>query len=77
MLNVKKYMNSKGGIALFSLILGLGLSCMFKMSCDSKNCLVYKAPDFSKKKVIKYNNKCYNPVEHIETCDPKKRIINV
>ena len=77
MINIKKFVGSRTAVIILSIILGLGLSCMFKMSCDSKNCLVYKAPDFSKKKVIKYNNKCYNPVEHIETCDPKKRIINV
>ena len=47
------------------------------MSCDSQNCIVYKAPDYSEKKIIKYNNKCFTPTEHMETCDPNKEIIGL
>lgn len=75
--NVKNMMKSKGGIILFSVILGLGLSCVFKMSCDSNNCLVMKGPDFNEKKIIKYNGKCYDPTEHIQTCDTNKKIIPI
>ena len=57
MLKIKKFLNSKSGTFVLSVILGLGLATVFKMSCDSKSCLVYKAPEYSDKKVIKYNNK--------------------
>lgn len=75
MLKIKKFLNSKSGTFVLSVILGLGLATVFKMSCDSKSCLVYKAPEYSDKKVIKYNNKCYEPTEHMETCDANKQII--
>ena len=75
MLKIKKFLNSKSGTFILSVILGLGLATVFKMSCDSKSCLVYKAPEYSDKKVIKYNNKCYEPTEHMETCDTNKQII--
>ena len=75
MLKIKKFLNSKSGTFVLSVILGLGLATVFKMSCDSKSCLVYKAPEYSDKKVIKYNNKCYEPTEHMETCDTNKQII--
>jgi len=77
MLNVKNIMNSSGGVVLFSVILGLGLSRVFKMSCDSHNCIIFKGPDFSEKKTIKYNNKCYMPTEHAQTCDTNKKIISM
>ena len=77
MLNLKKTMNSRGGVILFSVILGIGLSCIFKMSCDSNNCLIHKGPDFKEKNMIKYNNKCYKPTENIETCDTNKKIISL
>ena len=77
MLNLKKMMSSRGGIIIFSAILGLGLSCVFKISCDSKNCIVFKGPDFKEKKIIKYNDKCYEPTEHIQTCDTNKKIISI
>jgi hypothetical protein len=76
MLKIKKILASRTGIIIFSIILGLGLSSIFKASCDSGNCIVYKAPDFNLKKIIKYNNKCYDPVEHIETCDTNKKIVS-
>lgn len=77
MTQLKKIMNSRGGIVLCSVILGLGLACIFKVSCDSKNCLIYIGPDFSEKKIIKYNNKCYEPTENIKPCDTNKQIISL
>ena len=74
-MKIKKFIESKSGVFLLSVILGLGLACMFKMSCDSQNCIVYKAPEYDEKKIIRYNNKCYEPQEHMETCDTTKQII--
>ena len=74
-MKIKQFIGSKTGVTILSAVLGLGLACIFKMSCDSHNCLVYKAPDYDEKKIIKYNNKCYQPHEHMETCDATKEII--
>jgi len=74
-MKIKNFLESKSGVFLLSVILGLGLACIFKMSCDSESCLVYKAPDYSEKKIIKYNDKCYEAHEHMETCDANKEII--
>jgi hypothetical protein len=74
-MKIKKFIGSKTGVIILSAILGLGLACIFKMSCDSHNCIVYKAPEYDKKKIIRYNDKCYEPHEHMETCDATKQII--
>ena len=74
-MKIKKFIGSKSGVFILSAILGLGIACIFKMSCDSHNCIVYKAPDYDEKKIIRYNNKCYEPHERIETCDSTKQII--
>ena len=76
MINIKKFLSSRTGITIFSIILGLGLSSIFKSCCDSGNCIVYKAPDFNEKKIVKYNGKCYDPVEQIQTCDSSKKIVS-
>ena len=73
-MKIKKIIGSKSGIIILSAVLGLGLACIFKMSCDSNNCIVYKAPEYEKK-IIKYNDKCYEPHEHMQTCDATKQII--
>ena len=75
-MKVKNFIGSEKGVFILSIVLGLGLACIFKMSCDSQNCIVYRAPDYSEKKIIKYNDKCYEPNEHMETCDPNKKIID-
>lgn len=56
---------------IVSILLGLGLSALFKVSCDSRSCLVYRAP-LLQEKIIRYDNKCYTPTERAETCDSKK-----
>ena len=55
MIDAKKFIGSKTGIIILSIILGFGLSCMFKISCDSASCIIFKGPDFTEKKIIKYN----------------------
>ena len=78
MIHIKKFLKGKTGKVFISILLGLGLSTIFKVSCDSNNCvIIHKAPDFTDKKIIKYNKKCYEANENIETCDLKKKIINV
>jgi hypothetical protein len=74
-MKVKNFIGSEKGVFILSIVLGLGLACIFKMSCDSQNCIVYRAPDYSENKIIKYNDKCYEPIEHMETCNPEKQII--
>lgn len=74
-MKIKQFIGSKTGVIILSAVLGLGLACIFKMSCDSNNCLVYKAPDYDENKIIRYNDKCYQPDEHMETCDATKEII--
>lgn len=74
---LKKILNSKSSSTILSIILGLGLASIFKMSCDSRSCLIYKAADLEDKNIIKYNEKCYEAKEKIEKCDSSKRIIDV
>ena len=73
MLTLKKVISSTNGKKLISIILGLGLASIFKMSCDSRSCLVYKGSDMSEDNIIKYNGKCYETNEKMETCDIKKK----
>jgi|TARA_B100000900_G_C20327278_1_gene612695 hypothetical protein len=73
MLQLEKFFKSPEGIKLFSIMLGLGVAGLFKMSCDSRSCLVYTGPNFEKEnKVIKYNEKCYNVREKMLDCKDKK-----
>uniref|UniRef100_A0A6C0KLG3 Uncharacterized protein n=1 Tax=viral metagenome TaxID=1070528 RepID=A0A6C0KLG3_9ZZZZ len=73
MLRLDKFIQSSEGMKLFSIMLGLGIAGLFKMSCDSRSCLVYKGPEFKDdKKVVKYNEKCYQVREKMIDCKNKK-----
>ena len=77
MIKLKKMMGTRTGVIICSVLLGLGLASIFKLSCDSADCIVFKAPDMKDKKIIQYNNKCYETKENIEKCDTNKKIVNV
>jgi hypothetical protein len=77
MLKIKKFVGSRTGVIILSIILGLGLSSIFKMSCDTNDCIVYTGPNFDESNIIKYNNKCYEAHANMETCNTNKNIINV
>ena len=74
MLKIEKLFSSSGGMKLFSIMLGLGVAGLFKMSCDSRSCLVFKGPTFDDedKKKVKYNEKCYQVREKMIPCENKK-----
>lgn len=73
MLNLKKMIKSENGVFLFSIIIGLGVAGLFKMSCDSRSCIVYRAPDLSKTKQVKVNESCYKVTEEIIECNDKDK----
>lgn len=58
-----------------SILLGVGLSLLFKLSCDYRGVLVYRAP-LLEEKIIHYDNKCYTPTEHSVKCDKNKMIVD-
>jgi len=70
-LNVKQIINSTRGKYVFSLLLGLGLATLFRKACDSRNCLVFKAPKLEdiKGKIFSHNEKCYEFDEFSSSCN--------
>jgi len=75
MFNIIKFFKSTLGMKLLSILLGLGLASLFKMSCDSRSCLVFKAVELNENRILKNGVKCYKVTEKTTKCDPKKNII--
>ena len=75
--DIRKFMTSDVGKKLFSILLGLGLSTVFRMSCKGKNCIAFNAPPVEeiKDKVFKYDNKCYKYEPTQTKCDKSMRIV--
>lgn len=70
---IHKLLKTKVGIALLSIIWGLGLATLFKKSCEGKNCkiIVYKGPATSE---MKYHwqydgsDSCYKWTPYLTPC---------
>jgi hypothetical protein len=78
MLNLSKFIENPTGRIVMSIILGFGLSSLFKMSCKDKNCIIYKSPDLIniKGNIYSFNGECYKYSPKEVKCDKTKRIIN-
>ena len=65
-----KFMNTNSGQFILSVVLGLGLSTLFRK--------VFKAPAFKEveNKVFGFRNKCYKFKENATECNSNKKIIN-
>ena len=76
-MELKNLLHSKNGKILMSLLLGIGISTLFRRACKDRNCLVFKAPkmDKIKDKVFKFNDKCYSYTENLKQCNKSKHII--
>ena len=73
-----KFMNTSSGQFIMSVVLGLGLSTLFRKACKERNCIVFKAPAFKEveNKVFGFRNKCYKFKENATQCNSNKKIIN-
>ena len=74
---ITNILKSYAGQIVISIILGLGISSMFRKSCNGENCRVFKAPHSKniKGKIFKKDDRCYSVKEKNVTCDSNKRII--
>ena len=79
MLNYGKFIKSKMGMDILSIILGLWLASIFKIGCDNRSCIIHKVGgDLQEHNgVLKYNDKCYKANEKSVSCDSTKEIIDI
>lgn len=76
-MRVRKFIQSDYGKLIISVILGFGLSTLFRKTCTKKKCMHFKGPSLEKIKgqTYEYDDKCYqfkpNPVK----CSSTKKIV--
>lgn len=78
-MNLKRLLNTKIGVFLISLILGLGLATLFYKACDGKKCINFNGPLISEidGKTYKYGEECYKYTVHSAPCDPLKKTVEL
>ena len=77
-LNILNAMKSNFGKNMISIIIGIGIASLFRKSCEGKECMIFKGPEFEKitNTVYKYNDKCYKFIEKNVTCNKFKKQID-
>ena len=76
-MHLDKFINSKQGKYLMSIILGLGLASLFRTICKGSKCNVVKAPPMEEidGQIYKFDGKCYEIQTNPIKCDPKKKTL--
>jgi len=76
-MHVRRLIYGKYSPYIISIVLGIGLSCMFRKICTERNCLLYRAPSLQKiqDKIYKYGDKCYTFKPNAQSCEAKKQIV--
>lgn len=75
-MHIEKFIQTSAGRVLMSMILGVGLATLFKVSCKDRNCLLLKAPPLEKlnDKIYKVEDKCYKFTSSQTKCDATKEM---
>ena len=74
-LHLSKFLDSKTGKYISSMLLGFGLATFFREVCKGDNCNVFYAPPLTEveNKIFKQNNKCYTYKSVSTKCDSNKK----
>lgn len=75
---LRRLIYSDFGKIIISILLGLGLSTLFRKVCNDRSCLVFHAPHINKIKgqVFDFDGKCYTFEEKAERCNVNKKILS-
>lgn len=78
-MNLKRLLNTQLGVAIISILLGLGLATFFYKACNGKQCLDFNGPLISEidGKTYKFGEECYKYTFHSAACDPTKKVVEV
>ena len=78
MVEFGKFVHTKTGKYVMSMLLGFGLASLFRTVCKDKNCILFQAPPLEeiKDKIYGHENKCYKYTATPAKCDKQKKIID-
>jgi len=77
-MSLKRVLHTDNGKLLIAVILGLGLSTLFRKSCSDKECMDFKGPRLEdiQGKVFKYEKDCYTFKPNPTKCSSEKRMVH-
>jgi len=69
-MGIKDMMHTQVGSILISIILGVGLACIFRKACKDNQCIVIKGPNIQEvqNRIYKIKDKCYSYETEFADC---------
>jgi hypothetical protein len=80
MVHYGKFIHTRTGRIIMSVLLGFGLASLFRSVCKGKNCIEFQGPpsDFmDKDKIYSFDGKCYTYSKTMTKCNKSKRIVGL
>lgn len=76
-MNIKKWIHSETSKYIISVILGLGLSTLFRKECHGENCILFTSPPINEleNETYLYGKKCYSYKSNSSLCDSNKKSV--
>jgi len=76
-MNIKKWIHSDTSKYIISVILGLGLSTLFRKECYGEKCIEFTSPPIQEleKETYLYGKKCYTYKSSSQHCDTQKKSV--
>lgn len=78
-MHLEKFVHSKTGKTIMSILLGIGLATFFRQVCKGKRCKIVEAPqlDTISDNIHKIKGKCYKMQKQQVQCDKNKSVKTV
>jgi hypothetical protein len=78
-MNIQRLLSTPTGKILISILLGIGLACLFGKTCTDGSCIRFEGAVITEihEKVYKHDEKCYQYVAEATRCNTNKKIIDV
>lgn len=72
-----KFVHSKTGKVIMSIILGIGLATFFRAVCKGKRCRIISSPPMEEidNQTYKFNDKCYTFEKNPINCQRNKKTV--
>lgn len=76
-MSLKVILHSDRGRVLIAVLLGFGLSTLFRKSCTKRECMKFRAPPMDKinGQIYEYNTKCYQFEGTAADCSSKRKTV--
>lgn len=70
-MGILETLKSKNGKIILSVLWGLALAALFKYTCESRDCLVFRAPNTKEltSSTYKHNSECYTFTTETVECN--------